>query len=102
MRRVYLGPFHHWREQVSLLPRPAVPLTMTAPKNCGPARFRFNVLSTYMPIARRTEPAGPISVTTSMHASVMQHGKTMPVDTIGKERWLNADCGGAKDIEIMP
>jgi hypothetical protein len=42
------------------------------------------------------------NVTSAMHAVVAQHGKTMTVDTSETGRWLSADCGGVKDIQVMP
>jgi Protein of unknown function (DUF3617) len=42
------------------------------------------------------------NVTSSMHAVVAQHGKTMTVDTIENGHWVSADCGGVKDIEVVP
>jgi hypothetical protein len=42
------------------------------------------------------------NVTSAMHAVVAQRGKTMTVDTSETGRWLGADCGGVKDIQVMP
>ena len=36
------------------------------------------------------------------HAMNAYHGKTMVVDSTENGRWLAADCGGVKDIQIMP
>ena len=46
--------------------------------------------------------SSPASVASSMHAVVMREGKTMTVDTTEKGRWLSTDCGGVKDIQVMP
>jgi hypothetical protein len=46
--------------------------------------------------------SSPISVTSSMHAVVAQHRKTMTVNSIENGRWLSADCGGVRDIQVMP
>ena len=51
---------------------------------------------------RSVVASNPISVTITMHAVVAQHGKTMTVDTAENGRWLGADCGGLKDIQVMP
>jgi hypothetical protein len=46
--------------------------------------------------------SSPISITSAMHAVVSQHGRTMTVDTTDNGRWLTADCGGVKDIQVLP
>ena len=51
---------------------------------------------------RAVTASNPTSATISMHAVVAQHGKTMTIDTVEKGRWLSADCGGLKDIQVMP
>jgi hypothetical protein len=50
----------------------------------------------------RVAASSPISVTSAMHAVVSQHGKIMTVDTTDNGRWLTADCGGVKDIQLLP
>jgi len=51
---------------------------------------------------RTVAASSATNVTSAMHAVVAQHGKTMIVDTSETGRWLSADCGGVKDIQVMP
>lgn len=51
---------------------------------------------------RTVAASSPISVTSSMHAVIAQGGKTMTVNSIENGRWLSADCGGVRDIQVMP
>jgi hypothetical protein len=37
-----------------------------------------------------------------MHAVLTRQGKTMTVESTEKGRWLSADCGEVKDIQVLP